>query len=141
MGVMEHHSMESAMGADGEGGQGGASVSAAGVVPNIRSRAEETESWSGKSGRRRKTKERVEKEQESEEEGLFPFSITAGLEKGNKNRYRNIWPFEHARVRLVKARPEDDDYMNASYVQPLGTTKRYIATQGPLAATFTDFWT
>ena len=56
-------------------------------------------------------------------------------------RYRNIWPFEHARVRLRKTKPDDDDYMNASYVQPLGTTKRYIATQGPLPATFTDFWT
>lgn len=56
-------------------------------------------------------------------------------------RYRHIWPFEHARVRLRKACPEDDDYMNASFVQPLGTTKRYIATQGPLPATFTDFWT
>ncbi|KAI0820604.1 hypothetical protein BC628DRAFT_1413007 [Trametes gibbosa] len=71
----------------------------------------------------------------------FPYSITAGLEKGAKNRYRNIWPFEHARVRLRKAKPDDDDYMNASYVQPLGTTKRYIATQGPLPATFADFWT
>ncbi|CDO69835.1 hypothetical protein BN946_scf184803.g33 [Trametes cinnabarina] len=71
----------------------------------------------------------------------FPYSITAGLEKGAKNRYRNIWPFEHARVRLRKTKPDDDDYMNASYVQPLGTTKRYIATQGPLPATYTDFWT
>ncbi|GJE96824.1 tyrosine protein phosphatase domain-containing protein [Phanerochaete sordida] len=70
----------------------------------------------------------------------FPFSITAGVEKGDKNRYRNIWPFEHARVRLHKSRPEDDDYMNASYVRPLGTKKRYIATQGPLPSTFTDFW-
>lgn len=34
-----------------------------------------------------------------------------------------------------------DDYVNASYVQPLGTRKRYIATQGPLPATFVDFWT
>lgn len=34
-----------------------------------------------------------------------------------------------------------DDYVNASYVQPLGTHKRYIATQGPLPATFVDFWT
>lgn len=34
-----------------------------------------------------------------------------------------------------------DDYVNASYVQPLGTRKRYIATQGPLEATFADFWT
>lgn len=34
-----------------------------------------------------------------------------------------------------------DDYINASYVQPLGTRKKYIATQGPLPATFVDFWT
>lgn len=94
----------------------------------------------------------------------FPYSITAGVEKGTKNRwvprtcnakskkghssssivisrYRHIWPFEHARVRLHQRREADDDYVNASYVQPLGTNKRYIATQGPLPATFTDFWT
>lgn len=34
-----------------------------------------------------------------------------------------------------------DDYVNASYVQPLGTHKRYIATQGPLPSTYVDFWT
>jgi hypothetical protein len=70
----------------------------------------------------------------------FPYSITAGVEKGAKNRYRNIWPFEHARVRLQRRVSNDDDYINASYVQPLGTDKRYIATQGPLPATFNDFW-
>ncbi|KAJ6573948.1 hypothetical protein DFH09DRAFT_1456484 [Mycena vulgaris] len=74
--------------------------------------------------------------------GLFPFSITAGVEKGSKNRYRNIWPFEHARVRLhARGAREHDDYVNASYVQPIGTRRRYIATQGPLDATFGDFWT
>ncbi|KAJ3713505.1 hypothetical protein C8R42DRAFT_684230, partial [Lentinula raphanica] len=36
---------------------------------------------------------------------------------------------------------DHDDYVNASYVQPLCTTRRYIATQGPLEATFVDFWT
>lgn len=36
---------------------------------------------------------------------------------------------------------DEDDYVNASYVQPLGTNKRYIATQGPLESTFVDFWT
>lgn len=32
-------------------------------------------------------------------------------------------------------------YINASYIQPRCTALKYIATQGPLAATFTDFWT
>ncbi|KAF7320133.1 hypothetical protein MKEN_00797800 [Mycena kentingensis (nom. inval.)] len=121
----------------------------------------------------------------SPDQGVHPFSITAGVEKGSKNRYRNIWPFEHARVRLHKERghqheesvslpqehslpiadsdmtmsgfdrepllaepikpripsPEYDDYVNASFVQPLGTRRRYIATQGPLDSTFDDFWT
>jgi tyrosine-protein phosphatase 2/3 len=65
--------------------------------------------------------------QADDDKQRFPFSITAGVEKGAKNRYRNIWPFEHARVRLSRHpnSPDSDDYVNASYVQPLGTSKRY----------------
>ncbi|KAG7088508.1 hypothetical protein E1B28_012493 [Marasmius oreades] len=37
----------------------------------------------------------------------FPYSITAGVEKGAKNRYRHIWPFEHARVKLYQRRPDE----------------------------------
>ncbi|KAL0580131.1 hypothetical protein V5O48_001907 [Marasmius crinis-equi] len=37
----------------------------------------------------------------------FPYSITAGVEKGAKNRYRHIWPFEHARVKLHQRRPDE----------------------------------
>ncbi len=87
----------------------------------------------------------------------FPFSITAGLEKGSKNRYgftlgrnflfsllvgryQNIWPFEHARVRLSGNGIDGSDYVNASFVQPPATRKRYIATQGPMPDTFSDFW-
>ena len=78
--------------------------------------------------------------EDEDEEHYFPFSITAGVERGTKNRYKNIWPYDFSRVRL--GTPEDDsDYINASYVQPRGTTRRYIATQGPLDATYRDFWT
>jgi protein-tyrosine phosphatase len=60
----------------------------------------------------------------------------AGLEKGGKNRYNNIWPFEHARVRL-KGRPEGScDYINASHIKASRSKKRYIAAQGPLPDTF-----
>ncbi|CAE6410872.1 unnamed protein product [Rhizoctonia solani] len=71
----------------------------------------------------------------------FPFSITAGIEKGAKNRYKNIWPYEHARVRLQTAADDGSDYVNASHVRPRGTNLQYIATQGPLPATYADFWT
>lgn len=60
----------------------------------------------------------------------------AGIEKGSKNRYNNIWPFEHARVK-IQGRPEGAcDYVNASHVQASRSNKRYIAAQGPMPATF-----
>ena len=59
----------------------------------------------------------------------------AGIEEGSKNRYNNIWPFEHARVKLQGRRDGAGDYINASYVKVPWSNKRYIATQGPLPAT------
>ena len=60
----------------------------------------------------------------------------AGFEEGAKNRYSNIWPFEHARVRL-QGRPDGAcDYVNASHIRTRWSKKRYIASQGPLPATF-----
>ncbi|KZT58402.1 hypothetical protein CALCODRAFT_494884 [Calocera cornea HHB12733] len=71
----------------------------------------------------------------------FPFSITAGIEKGALNRYRNIWPFAHTRVRLPQGTASDgSDYVNASFVHPRGTRRRYVCAQGPLEATRGDFW-
>ncbi|KAG9293654.1 hypothetical protein G9A89_018991 [Geosiphon pyriformis] len=69
-----------------------------------------------------------------------PFSISAGMEKGAKNRYNNIWPYDHARVKLDHPVEGGCDYVNASYVQAKGCETRYIATQGPLPATYNDFW-
>jgi protein tyrosine phosphatase len=63
-----------------------------------------------------------------------------GVEKGGKNRYKDILPFEHARVKLQKPAEDSCDYINASHIQTSGSNKRYIATQGPLPATFEDFW-
>ncbi|KIW08357.1 uncharacterized protein PV09_01273 [Verruconis gallopava] len=64
----------------------------------------------------------------------------AGLEKGAKNRYNNIWPFEHTRVKLEGPLSNNCDYINANYVKSQWSNKRYIATQGPIPATFADFW-
>ncbi|KAI9689974.1 MAG: hypothetical protein M1822_009856 [Bathelium mastoideum] len=64
----------------------------------------------------------------------------AGIEKGSKNRYNNIWPFEHSRVRLQGVPDGGCDYINANHIQAEWSNKRYIATQGPIPATFADFW-
>lgn len=62
-------------------------------------------------------------------------------ENANKNRYRDISPYDCTRVVLMNH--DDGDYINANYVNmeiPNGTINRYIATQGPLANTVKDFW-
>ncbi|KAF9130273.1 hypothetical protein BGW39_003283 [Mortierella sp. 14UC] len=68
------------------------------------------------------------------------FSIGAGIEQGLKNRYKNIWPYDHTRVKLAEIDPGHDDYVNASFLTPPLSRKSYIATQGPLPSTFQDFW-
>lgn len=59
----------------------------------------------------------------------------------SKNRYCDISPYDCTRVTLVNS--TTGDYINANYVNmeiPNGIINRYIATQGPLAATTVDFW-
>lgn len=90
------------------------------------------------------------------------YSFSAGVELGAKNRYTNIWPYDHTRVKLpevsdcstsntlaIPQRAEISpslnsatscDYFNASYITAQGTSLRYIATQAPLPDTFNDFW-
>ncbi|CAN9497880.1 unnamed protein product [Ophioblennius macclurei] len=60
----------------------------------------------------------------------------------DKNRHVESLPYDHARVKLkTEANPNKRDYINASIIfdhdprQPA-----YIATQGPLPHTVTDFW-
>ena len=60
----------------------------------------------------------------------------AGIEKGSKNRYNNIYPYEHSRVRLQGVPNGSCDYVNASYIQASHSNKRYIATQAPIPTTF-----
>ena len=64
----------------------------------------------------------------------------AGIEKGSKNRYNNIFPFEHSRVRLQNVPLHGCDYVNASYIQAKYSERKYIATQAPIPQTFEDFW-
>lgn len=65
----------------------------------------------------------------------------AGIEKGTKNRYNNIWPFEHSRVKLQGVPHHGCDYVNASFVKSAWSNKKYISTQAPIPGTFNDFWT
>lgn len=60
----------------------------------------------------------------------------AGIEKGSKNRYNDIYPFDHSRVRLQNVPLGGCDYVNANHVKAEYTNKKYIATQAPVPDTF-----
>ncbi|KAI4465156.1 tyrosine-protein phosphatase non-receptor type 11 [Holotrichia oblita] len=74
------------------------------------------------------------------------------VENRNKNRYKNILPFDETRVKLqnVDLNVPGSDYINANYIRwkaddPANcdgdaNTKVYIATQGCLPSTISDFW-
>ena len=56
-----------------------------------------------------------------------------------KNRYLNIVPFDHTRVKLPNIE-EENDYINGSYIRVPYKEKTYISTQTPKAETIFDFW-
>ena len=60
----------------------------------------------------------------------------AGIEKGTKNRYKDMLPYDHSRVRLQNIPSGGCDYVNASHVKAEWSHRQYIASQAPVPATF-----
>ncbi|NWJ04321.1 PTPRK phosphatase, partial [Crypturellus undulatus] len=57
----------------------------------------------------------------------------------DKNRYKNIIPYDHCRV-VLQSSGTGNDYINASYVESYQSPHFFIAAQGPLPGSVVDFW-
>ncbi|XP_041933234.1 tyrosine-protein phosphatase non-receptor type 2 isoform X2 [Alosa sapidissima] len=66
-----------------------------------------------------------------------PYKVAKYPENRNRNRYRDVSPFDHSRVKLENT---DNDYINASLVMMEEAQRSYILTQGPLRDTCGHFW-
>ncbi|XP_071495383.1 receptor-type tyrosine-protein phosphatase eta-like [Diadema antillarum] len=70
-------------------------------------------------------------------------SIVAATQVMNrpKNRFTNILPYEHSRVKLSAIDDEpSSDYINANYMPGYSSPREFIACQGPLPGTLDDMW-
>ncbi|XP_028920958.1 tyrosine-protein phosphatase non-receptor type 2 isoform X4 [Ornithorhynchus anatinus] len=67
----------------------------------------------------------------------YPHRVAKSLENRNRNRYRDVSPYDHSRVKLQNT---ENDYINASFVVIEEAQRNYILTQGPLPNTCCHFW-
>ncbi|XP_037092233.1 LOW QUALITY PROTEIN: tyrosine-protein phosphatase Lar-like [Pollicipes pollicipes] len=81
-------------------------------------------------------------EYESIEPGQQFTWFNSNLDKNQpKNRYANILAYDHSRVVLQSEEGlAGSDYINANFCDGYLKHNAYIATQGPLPETFSDFW-
>ncbi|XP_005995506.1 tyrosine-protein phosphatase non-receptor type 7 [Latimeria chalumnae] len=106
-----------------------------------------------------KTSSRVLTEEELQEESKNTRALEAEFSKippnfvnpdeldipghASKDRYKSILPNPQSRVCLQRRgnQNEETSYINANYIMGYeGKEKAYIATQGPMANTVSDFW-
>ncbi|XP_058263999.1 tyrosine-protein phosphatase non-receptor type 12 isoform X1 [Hemibagrus wyckioides] len=74
-------------------------------------------------------------------EKIYPTNVGEREENVKKNRYKDILPFDHSRVKVtLKTSNLDTDYINANFIKGVDGPEAYIATQGPLPNTVLDFW-
>ncbi|KAK5922939.1 hypothetical protein CgunFtcFv8_020161 [Champsocephalus gunnari] len=67
----------------------------------------------------------------------YPYKVAKLPMNRNLNRYRDVSPFDHSRVKLENS---ENDYINASLVTMEEAQRAYILSQGPLRNTCGHFW-
>ncbi|KAM7411321.1 hypothetical protein PAMA_021355 [Pampus argenteus] len=70
----------------------------------------------------------------------YPTKTAEKQDNIKKNRYKDIFPFDHSRVKLTLTTSKNDtDYINANFIKGVSGSRAYIATQGPLPHTVLDY--
>lgn len=67
----------------------------------------------------------------------YPYKVAKLPVNRNLNRYRDVSPYDHSRVKLENS---ENDYINASLVAVKEAQRAYILCQGPLRNTCGHFW-
>nr|CAB3265293.1 receptor-type tyrosine-protein phosphatase epsilon [Phallusia mammillata] len=67
-------------------------------------------------------------------------SVATDTRNKERNRYKNILPYDFNRVKLKGGNPENNDYINASYINGYNGNVKFIAAQGPRPVTVQHFW-
>ncbi|XP_064803061.1 tyrosine-protein phosphatase non-receptor type 1-like isoform X2 [Oncorhynchus masou masou] len=67
----------------------------------------------------------------------YSYKVAKLPENQNRNRYRDVSPYDHSRVKLENS---ENDYINASLVTVEEAQRTYILSQGPLKNTCGHFW-
>ncbi|XP_033836904.1 tyrosine-protein phosphatase non-receptor type 2a [Periophthalmus magnuspinnatus] len=67
----------------------------------------------------------------------YPYKVAKFPVNRNLNRYRDVSPYDHSRVKLESS---ENDYINASLIMMEEAQRAYILSQGPLRNTCGHFW-
>ncbi|XP_072316227.1 tyrosine-protein phosphatase non-receptor type 2a [Eucyclogobius newberryi] len=67
----------------------------------------------------------------------YPYKVAKLPVNRNLNRYRDVSPYDHSRVKLENS---ENDYINASLIMMEEAKRAYILSQGPLRNTCGHFW-
>ncbi|XP_052256587.1 uncharacterized protein LOC127861905 isoform X2 [Dreissena polymorpha] len=71
---------------------------------------------------------------------IYPHDVAAAVENRGKNRYREMYAYDHSRVPLKKDEPNDSEYINACFINGFEKVNKFIASQGPTKKMIEDFW-
>lgn len=113
---------------------------------NFRLRLHDLEKETRLSGNKNGFSEEFESLQQADGKYLYERKVGCLPENRAKNRFKTILPFDHTSIKLINRSNEPNNTNESAYINANRITseesfsKVYLATQGPLPNTISDFW-